>query len=191
MSASASASASVASAVPPPRGWAAQPLGRTVKPSSHYDILGVDPRADDATIAAAYRHLAQHLHPDRDPSPTAHRLMLRVNAAHEVFKRPSRRAAYDEALGLSPPPAPEVARPAPPVARALPPIEPPLARRRVSSPGPTGGRGSVLAFGRYAGRSLEEVARLDRPYLEWLGRSLGGRQHRTEIERLLARPTQR
>ena len=54
-----------------------------------------------------------------------------------------------------------------------------------AGPPPGNQSGSVLAFGRYRGWSLGEVARLDESYLEWLERSPTGRQFRAEIDVLL------
>jgi len=53
--------------------------------------------------------------------------------------------------------------------------------------GPPPGRpsGSMLNFGRYAGWSLGEVARIEPEYLEWLDRMPIGRSYQAEIDRLL------
>jgi hypothetical protein len=45
--------------------------------------------------------------------------------------------------------------------------------------------GSVLNFGRYAGWSLGEIARMDLEYIEWLDRMPIGRIYRDEIDALL------
>ena len=45
---------------------------------------------------------------------------------------------------------------------------------------------SVLDFGRYAGWSLAQVARVDPGFLEWLSRAPVGRTYRAEIASLLA-----
>src|SRR4051812_33638887 len=45
--------------------------------------------------------------------------------------------------------------------------------------------GTVLAFGRYAGWSLGEIARRDIEYVEWLERMPIGRPYREEIDALL------
>lgn len=54
--------------------------------------------------------------------------------------------------------------------------------------GPPPGRpvGRVLTFGRYAGWSLGEIARVDREYLEWFVRMPVAWQYRDEIRELLA-----
>jgi hypothetical protein len=45
--------------------------------------------------------------------------------------------------------------------------------------------GSVLAFGRYAGWSLPDLARRDPDYLLWLSRHSSGIRYRTEIYGIL------
>jgi curved DNA-binding protein CbpA len=108
---------------------------------THYELLRVDPRADAATIRAAYRRLAKRFHPDRDPTPDGHRAMVLINGAYATLKHPDRRAAYDALVGVVPPPpmSPQPPAPAAPVveprrpAPTAPPPEDrlsPLARRR-------------------------------------------------------------
>jgi hypothetical protein len=55
------------------------------------------------------------------------------------------------------------------------------------SAGPPPGHpsGSMLNFGRYAGWSLAEIARVDLEYLEWLDRMPIGRTYQLEIDVLL------
>jgi curved DNA-binding protein CbpA len=55
--------------------------------------------------------------------------------------------------------------------------------------GPPPGKpsGSVLTFGRYAGWSLGEIARVDPEYLEWLDRAPIGRAYRDELDPILRR----
>lgn len=54
-----------------------------------------------------------------------------------------------------------------------------------AGPPPGNPSGSVLNFGRYAGWSLDEVARVDLEYLEWLDRMPIGRGYQAEIDALL------
>jgi hypothetical protein len=56
-----------------------------------------------------------------------------------------------------------------------------------AGPPPGNPSGSVLTFGRYAGWSLGEVARVDVEYLEWLDRAPIGRAYRDELDPLLRR----
>jgi curved DNA-binding protein CbpA len=56
-----------------------------------------------------------------------------------------------------------------------------------AGPPPGSPSGSVLNFGRFAGWSLGEIARVDVEYLEWLDRAPIGRAHREELDGLLRR----
>ncbi len=60
-----------------------------------------------------------------------------------------------------------------------------------AGPPPGDPDGSVLTFGRYAGWSLGETARLDLDYLEWLDRMPIGRSYRDEIDGILRRTGRR
>jgi hypothetical protein len=69
--------------------------------ASHYQRLGVRPSASTEEIRAAYRALAQRLHPDRQGDATtaeralAERRMREINQAWAVLSDPARRRAYD------------------------------------------------------------------------------------------------
>ncbi len=64
-----------------------------------YDILGVQPRADDKEVRTAYRKLARTFHPDLNPDPKAHERMAQINVAFEVLSDPVRRMEYDASIG--------------------------------------------------------------------------------------------
>ena len=64
----------------------------------HYAVLQVRPSAAVEQIKAAYLRLVLRWHPDRNPSPEATRRTAQINAAWEVLKDPTRRAAYDRRL---------------------------------------------------------------------------------------------
>jgi curved DNA-binding protein CbpA len=168
-------------------------------PLDYYKVLDVPPTADHAAIQAAYRVLAKQFHPDRNPSPLGRRLMLVVNEAYEALKTPTRRAAYDRVrlassrtsrpMTIEPRPEPihprTQAAPVPPV-----PVEElgPLQRRAAAfrpaaAAGPSGTR--VLEFGRYAGRTVPEIARIDPDYLEWFIRTPLGRPFTQEVRAAL------
>ena len=70
---------------------------------SHYDVLGVVPAADAATVRQAYVALARQHHPDRPGGDAAR--MRAINDAWAVLGDPIRRAQYDRALA-TPEPAP-------------------------------------------------------------------------------------
>lgn len=56
--------------------------------SADHDLLGVSDTADLAAIKRAYRQKALSLHPDRNPSPEAHELFIRVTEAYERLTEP-------------------------------------------------------------------------------------------------------
>ena len=56
-----------------------------------------------------------------------------------------------------------------------------------AGPPPGAPSGRVIDFGRYAGWSLGEIARVDPGFLEWLDRMPIGRSYRDEIDALLRR----
>lgn len=62
---------------------------------SHYDVLGVVPSADTATVRQAYLALARQHHPDRPGGDPAR--MRAINDAWAVLGDPLRRARYDRA----------------------------------------------------------------------------------------------
>lgn len=128
-----------------------------------YQRLGIDPEADAKAIRSAYRLLAHRLHPDRNTWDTAHRSMAQLNEAYAVLRDPERRAAYDRVRTQPTPSVPQ--RP---------------------SHRDAAGR-LVLDFGRYQGWALEEIAKRDVGYLEWLKRHSSGPRYRMEIERVLAK----
>lgn len=172
-------------------------------PRTFYDVLMVSPLADRPLLTVVYRHLAKRYHPDVDASPEAAARMAEINEAYAVLGDPARRAAYDEGLGLpvrssgvhgasesthggktttrastGPPadaaPPSREAGPTPYGEAGPPPV----------NPAPVG---ATLTFGRYRGWSLNQVARYDRDYIEWLSRTTLGRTYRRELEELLRR----
>jgi curved DNA-binding protein CbpA len=67
-----------------------------------YDELGVRPNADEAAIRTAYLKAARIYHPDVNSNDsTAEEHFKRINAAHDILKNPSQRAAYDQYLRRS------------------------------------------------------------------------------------------
>jgi curved DNA-binding protein CbpA len=66
-----------------------------------YKVLQVDSEAEDEVIQAAYRRLAQKYHPDVAAGAEAAARMAGINAAWEVLRDPTRRAALDLARRLA------------------------------------------------------------------------------------------
>lgn len=67
----------------------------------HYQILGVSNDASTREITSAYRKLALQYHPDRNKSPQANEMMLRINTAYGILSDPHKRKQYDYSIGLS------------------------------------------------------------------------------------------
>jgi curved DNA-binding protein CbpA len=64
-----------------------------------YDLLGVRPNADDATIKAAFRKAVKAYHPDANAGDrTAEQRFMDITAAHAILRDRERRASYDRAL---------------------------------------------------------------------------------------------
>ena len=84
--------------------------------ATHYEVLGVDPGADNETIRRAYVMVAKATHPDRRRSDDPERVaraeehIRLANAAWNVLRDPARRAEYDHSLRREP----EVTSSAPP-----------------------------------------------------------------------------
>ncbi|MGC3945051.1 MAG: J domain-containing protein [Chryseolinea sp.] len=67
--------------------------------STYYSILGIDPRADAATVRAAYKKLAMAYHPDHNPgNPEAEETFKMVNEAYQTLSDPIKRSRYDGLL---------------------------------------------------------------------------------------------
>lgn len=177
--------------------------------SDPYKALQVDPEAEDEVIAAAYRRLARKYHPDADSgadAATAAARMTALNAAWELIGDPLRRKAFDRerairaALGRrasdAAPTGTPPGRPAETVSRDWPSGRSSIGGgydasmhrpdgEGAAGPPPGDPSGSVLSFGRYAGWSLDEIARRDLEYIEWLDRMPIGRPYRDEIDGIL------
>nr|WP_148686561.1 DnaJ domain-containing protein [Candidatus Nitrosocosmicus hydrocola] len=61
----------------------------------HYEILGVSNDASYREITSAYRKLALQYHPDRNKSPHANEMMLKINTAYAILSDPHKRNEYD------------------------------------------------------------------------------------------------
>jgi hypothetical protein len=65
-----------------------------------YEVLQVDPRADQDVIEAAFKRLALKYHPDRSTDPGAADRMRELIEARKILIDPPRRRAYDASLGV-------------------------------------------------------------------------------------------
>ncbi|KAG8234791.1 hypothetical protein J437_LFUL006623 [Ladona fulva] len=65
---------------------------------SHYDILGLTPKATQADVKAAYYKLSMQYHPDRNKSESAAKVFRDITAAYEVLGNYKLRKLYDRGL---------------------------------------------------------------------------------------------
>ncbi len=76
-------------------------LERVEKAETHYDILGVDPKAETAVLKRSYFSLAKNFHPDhfhKDGGELLKRVQdafTQLTQAHEALKTPETRETYD------------------------------------------------------------------------------------------------
>jgi curved DNA-binding protein CbpA len=159
-------------------------MARVAPPTDPYKLLQVDPEADPEIIVAAYRRLARRYHPDVSARGEAAAMMVALNRARDTLLDPARRAELDRqrrgnAGGAD-------ASPAAPAGHG-----PGQPGSGSAGPPPGNASGSRLDFGRYAGWSLGEIARVDIAYLEWLDRMSIGRRYREEVDGLLRRSGRR
>jgi curved DNA-binding protein CbpA len=137
-----------------------------------YGILQVDPRAEHTVIQAAYHALARRVHPDQSGNDASSSTMALLNRAYGVLRDPIQRRAYDDSRTVPQPIAEPTVQPAAPA---------PVA---VAADG--GAQRTTVSFGRYQGWTLQQLAKQDPEYLEWLRRHSSGIGYRRQIDELLA-----
>jgi curved DNA-binding protein CbpA len=138
-----------------------------------YRTLQIDSRAETFVIEAAYRALARRYHPDGQAPDHGH--MAAINRAYALLRTPAARGRYDSERMTPVGPGPVV-----------PPAQfDPWARKDPVAETPSAAGSSVLAFGRYAGWRLRDLARQDPDYLRWLARHSSGFRYRSEIHELI------
>lgn len=147
--------------------------------------MQLHPSAVPELVEAAYRTLARIHHPDHSDDPQASGAMADLNWAYATLRDPSLRAAYDRG------------RVAIPVDAAPSEVEPEvgassLRQRVVQAAAAAAERDAgnpsnpTLDFGRYAGMTLRQIARIEPGYLEWLRRHSSGLRFRHQIDHVLA-----
>jgi curved DNA-binding protein CbpA len=66
--------------------------------SNFYHLLGISPSANFSQIKAAYRKLAQELHPDRNQGDSSRTKFNELNQAYKVLSKEKSRSIYDDYL---------------------------------------------------------------------------------------------
>ena len=142
----------------------------------HYRTLQVDPQADPEVVQAAYRVLARKLHPDLTGDESG---MKRLNRAWDVLRDATKRAAFDGERGE------RLATTDAAAAPFVKGVAKPLVEDHAGPP-PGSPFGPIVTFGRYEGWSIGEIARYDKPFLEWLRGVPAGRHLQHSIDGLLS-----
>ena len=153
-----------------------------------YEILQVHTNAQSEVIEAAYRTLARLRHPDRTDEPDADSAMADLNWAYTVLREPSLRASYDSmrvAIAVeTPSPANGAAQD---VGSGRSTLSERVAHATEAAIGRDAGNpaNTTLDFGRFAGMTLRQIARIEPSYLEWLRRHSSGVRYRHQIDTVL------
>jgi curved DNA-binding protein CbpA len=148
-----------------------------------YEILQVSSSAVPEVVEAAYRALALLHHPDRNGDPDAASAMAELNWAYRTLRDPELRAATDQER------APIPVEPQPSKATLTERVQ--EAAAAAIERDPENPANVTLDFGRYAGMTLGDIARIEPGYLEWLRRHSSGLRYRHQIDELLSSFTAR
>ena len=135
-------------------------MGDVPETRDPYQILQLHPSAVPEMVEAAYRTLARLHHPDHNDEPQAGSAMADLNWAYATLREPSVRAAYDRTR-VAIPVAADAAETQPAVASAS--LSQRVAMAAEAAAGRDGGNPAnvILDFGRYAGMTLREIARIE------------------------------
>jgi len=71
------------------------PRGKTA-----YQVLQLDPAAEQEVVEAAFKRLALKYHPDTSKAPDASNRMREIIEAHSLLTDPSKRERYDRSIGI-------------------------------------------------------------------------------------------
>lgn len=71
------------------------PRGKTA-----YQVLQVDPNAEQEVVDAAFKRLALKYHPDTSKAPDASDRMREIIEAHGILTDPAKRERYDASIGI-------------------------------------------------------------------------------------------
>jgi DnaJ-class molecular chaperone len=65
-----------------------------------YQVLQVDPDAEQEVIEAAFKRLALKYHPDKSTAPDASDRMRELIESHGLLTDPSKKELYDASIGI-------------------------------------------------------------------------------------------
>lgn len=151
-----------------------------------YRILQLHPSAVPEMVESAYRTLARLHHPDHHgDEPEASSAMADLNWAYATLREPSLRAAYDRTRVAIPVDPHDAADSQPAVGSTSLSQRVAQAAAAAAERDAGGGANMILDFGRYAGMTLREIARVEPGYLEWLRRHSSGLRYRHQIDQVL------
>ena len=78
----------------------AQPQIPVPRGKTAYQVLQLDPAAEQEVVEAAFKRLALKYHPDTSNAPDASERMREILDAHSVLTDPSKRERYDRSIGI-------------------------------------------------------------------------------------------
>lgn len=79
---------------------AAQPQMPVPTGKTAYQVLQVDPAAEQEVVEAAYKRLAMKYHPDTSKASDASERMRELIEAHTILTDPNKRERYDRSIGI-------------------------------------------------------------------------------------------
>ncbi len=78
----------------------AQPQSPVPRGKTAYQVLQLDPAAEQEVVDAAFKRLALKYHPDTSKAPDAPARMREIIEAHSVLTDPIKRERYDRSIGI-------------------------------------------------------------------------------------------
>jgi hypothetical protein len=78
----------------------AQPQAPVPRGNTAYQVLQLDPAAEQEVVEAAFKRLALKYHPDTSKAPDASDRMRELIEAHRVLNDPGKREQYDRSIGI-------------------------------------------------------------------------------------------
>ncbi|CAB3405675.1 unnamed protein product [Caenorhabditis bovis] len=61
-----------------------------------YSVLGISRRASQREVKGAYKAMAKEWHPDKNQSPEAHEMFMKITKAYDILSDPLKRERYDK-----------------------------------------------------------------------------------------------